>query len=263
MPVNFVSKTPISIPLPDGSYCALYNDVVGGYDVKYYQDKENKDLYTKLITTEMQNYRGLVYQIYQEKLVYNPNLSLVVPCLDGNQNEENEDTYMTSNPLFECISPMATYVDQKGIATILFWTNLKPGTTFKDSTGNQLTYDPEKILKIKNNEINSFSFEENTISRALCTVTVEFVYLYTKYNVATNSENSTANSKRLLVPIARNVTVLKQIDATSPVLDFNISGNNASATLSRHAHINNHDAGFAFAVFHPGTSVPLGNPWKN
>ena len=264
MPSCLVSKTPVTIPLPDGSYCALYNDGIGSYDAWYYQDSSaTSDLFTKLNTSDQNsmNYRGLVYQIYHDKFVQNAGLSLTVPLLTG---EENDDESLISVPLFECISPLATYVNKKGLANLLFWTNLKSGTSFKTNE-SEYKYDASKILKIKNSEINSFTFEENTVTRALCAVTIEFRPLYVKYSIS-SGETDVKRFPSSLIPIAKDIVVLKEEMADSPVLDFSTGGGGgggSSAPISRHAHINNNDCGFAFAVFHPGTGVPLGNPWKN
>ena len=277
MATPHISKTPISIPLPDGSYCALYNDVILSHVTRYYQDPEaTNDLFATLdaSTSENLNYRGLVYQIYQDNFVYNPNLALPVPYLSEDSVEEEvesdgdipsdpqvqKDTYFVSTPIFECISPTATYANQKGIANVLFWTNLIAGNTFKVTQGGQdkYKYDPSKILKIKKDEMSSFVFEDNTITRVLCSVTIEFKQLYVKNSIAGSEESL---SKRL-IPVASDINILREEQADFPVLDFTINGNGRTASHSRHAHTNNSDCGFAFAVFHPGTGVPLGNPWR-
>ena len=115
-------------------------------------------------------------------------------------------------------------------------------------------------MKINPNDINNFSFQTGQITRALCSVSIEFKHLYMMGEVA---DGNTDNTQRFLVPIAKDIVVLKQIQSDSPVLDFSTgSGGGSRSSFSRHAHTNNSDCGFAFAVFHPGTGVPLGNPWK-
>ena len=117
------------------------------------------------------------------------------------------------------------------------------------------------ILKIKHDEINNFSFEKNTITRILCSVTIEFRQLYIKTEIS----DGLTDAPMSLVPVAKDLVIIKQVKADSPVLDFSYGGGGETTKTSnsRHAHTNNSDCGFAFAVFHPGTGVPLGNPWKN
>lgn len=261
MPTSFVSKTPVSIPLPDGSYCALFNDFTNGYTSYYYLDNtRNKDLYTKLDMSNFGQQRCLHYQIYSSKFSNNPDTVLAVPYIKNIKSTSNDGSVI-SQPLFECISPMATYVNNKGVANVLFWTNLKPSNNFSIDENGQYVYEPEKILKIKHSEINDFQFQTGQITRALCSVTIEFVQLYVKGEI----EDGLAIAPMNLVPIAKNVVIIKQVKADSPVLDFSTGGGGGTSvgTHSRHAHTNNSDCGFAFAVFHPGTGVPLGNPWKN
>lgn len=262
MPTSFVSKTPISIPLPDGSYCALFNDYTNGYTSYYYLDAERTSLYTKLDMSSFSQQRCLQYHIYSDKYATNPDSVWAVPFLNEDSTINQEDGSVISQPLFECISPMATYTDLKGAANILFWTNLKPSQSFiLDNESGQYVYDQDKILRIKHEDINNFSFETGQITRVLCSVTIHFEQLYIRGEV---SDGLTVAPKKL-VPIATDVVVIKQVKSDSPVLDFSTggSGGTTMASNSRHAHTNNSDCGFAFAVFHPGTGVPLGNPWKN
>ena len=260
MSISYVSKTPTSILLPDGSRCSLINDNVNGYTVSYYLDNEKSELYTKLDMSEFTSHRCLLYQIYQDKFSYNPDVVTAVPYISDDENMK--DNSLVSQPLFECISPMLTYVDEHSSANLLFWTNLSSGKTFEKNDKGQLVYDAESILKINPNDINNFSFQSGQVTRALCSATIEFKYLYMFGEIADNKTENTLEPQKMLVPIAKDIVVLKQVKADSPVLDFNTFGG-GSSSLSRHAHTNNSDAGFSFAVFHPGTGVPLGNPWKN
>lgn len=263
MPTSFVSKTPISIHLPDGSYCALFNDFTSGYTVDYFLDRERTDIYTKLDMSTFKKQRCLHYQIYHDKFSDKPDSVLAVPYIEefDDDGSFNDDGSIVSQPLFECISPMATYIDTKGSANVLFWTNLKPSEQFEPDEEGQYIYDKNKILKINHDEINNFSFESGTITRALCSVTIEFMQLYIRGEIADGLKTAPMS----LVPVAREVVVIKQVKSDSPVLDFSTGGGSGGGGVnhSRHAHTNNSDCGFAFAVFHPGTGVPLGNPWKN
>lgn len=258
MPTSYIAKTPNSILLSDGSWCALINDNANGYTASYYLDKERSELYTKLDMSEFASHRCLLYQNYQDKFVYNPELVLAVPYIDDDEKTLKSGG-LISQPLLECISPMLTYVNGHGSANLLFWTNLRPGESFSSDKKGQFVYDKNLILKINPNDINNFSFQTGQITRALCSATIEFKHLYMMGEVA---DGNTA-PQRFLVPIAKNIVVLKQIKSDSPVLDFSTGGGGSgSSSFSRHAHTNNSDCGFAFAVFHPGTGVPLGNPWK-
>ena len=259
MPVSHVAKSPISIPLTDGSYCALFNEVTTGYSASYYIDPERTSFYTRLDMSTFSEQRCLQYQIYSDTFVYNPDSVLAVPYM-SDINSLDTDGFNVSQPIFECISPTAIYCDEKGVANVLFWTNLKKGEILNLNEKGQYIYEPEKILKINNKKINEFTFEKGKITRLLCSVTISFQQLYVKGDVS----DGLSVAPKSLVPIATDIIVLKQIKADSPVLDFSTGGGLENKTsLSRHAHMNNNDCGFAFAVFHPGTSVPLGNPWKN
>ena len=263
MPASFISKTPNPLLLPDGTYCALFNDSTEGQTIYYYIDNKRTKLYTKLDMSSHKSNRCLHFQIYSNKFSKNPNRILAVPYIendgDKNQNSTSETQEIVSEPLFECISPCSTFSDKKGTANVLFWTNLQPSKTFELNTETgQYKYDKSKILKINNNEINEFSFTNGNITRALCSVTIEFHQLYIKTEVS----DGATTAPKTLVPIAKDIVVIKQVKSDSPVLDFSTGGGGGS-TNSRHAHTSNSDCGFAFAVFHPGTGVPLGNPWKN
>ena len=266
MPTSFVSKTPNTLLLPDGSYCALFNDFSNGYSAYYYRDKKRTDLYTKLDMSSFKKQRCLHYQLYSDKFSQNPDRVLAVPYIENenvyNNSSGGENLGVLSQPLFECISPVSTYFDEKGSANLLFWTNLKPSEYFElNSETGQYVYDQNKILKITHDEINDFSFEKGSITRVLCSVTIEFHQYYIKTEISDGLDKAPMN----LTPIARDIVIIKQVKADSPVLDFSTGGGNGGSVLtnSRHAHTSNSDCGFAFAVFHPGTGVPLGNPWKN
>ena len=261
MPTSFVAKTPTSISLPDGSYCALFNDFTSGYTANYYLDKKRTDLATKLDMSTFKKQRCLHYQIYHSKFSDKPDSVLAVPYIEDKETWQ-EDGGLISEPLFECISPMATYISKRSVANVLFWTNLKPGETLELDSDGQYVYDSSKILKISHDDINNFSFETGEITRLLCSVTIEFHQLYIQGEIA----DGLTEAPMSLVPVASDLVVVKQIKSDSPVLDFSTggwSGGSSIAINSRHAHTSNSDCGFAFAVFHPGTGVPLGNPWKN
>lgn len=260
MPTSHVAKSPTTIPLPDGSYCALFNEVTTGYSAGYYTDPERTSLYTYLDMSTFSQQRCLQYQLYSDTFVYNPDSVLSVPFLSDTDTVSTEGSSV-SQPIFECISPTATYHKDKGVANVLFWTNLQTGQSLTLNEKGQYVYDSTKILKIPGDKINDFSFEKGKITRLLCSVTISFQQLYVKGNVADNLKIA----PKRLVPIATNLIVLKQVQTDSPVLDFSTGGGgggSGGAAFSRHAHMNNSDCGFAFAVFHPGTGVPLGNPWK-
>ena len=124
-------------------------------------------------------------------------------------------------------------------------------------------YDPAEIFKSESLDIDSIFAEAVTknnllqrlweiIKKAANWIISKIMQLVKGIKRAIFGKKKTANQ------------ILKQIKADSPVLDFSTGGGLGNKTsLSRHAHMNNSDCGFAFAVFHPGTSVPLGNPWKN
>jgi hypothetical protein len=262
MPNSLVSKTPTSLPLTDGSYCALFNDFSNGYTAYYCLDRQRTVVYTKLDMSTYKKQRCLHYQIYHDKFSDNPDAVLAVPYIKDESAYDENEGFLISEPLFECISPMSTYIDDHGSANVLFWTNLKPSEYFEINAENgQYKYDSSKILKINHDEINNFSFEKNTITRILCSVTIEFRQLYIKTEIS----DGLIEAPMSLVPVAKDLVIIKQVKADSPVLDFSYGGGGETTKTSnsRHAHTNNSDCGFAFAVFHPGTGVPLGNPWKN
>lgn len=269
----YVSKTPISIKMPNGKYCALYNDFVSGYEAKYYKsstDAKNKvSPFLKLTMTQGVEYRCLQYQTYTG--LYSDGTAVrVIPYVKDEATTEGGT--IVSEALYECITPMSLTSNELNGANVLFWTNLIEGTTFaenpvqtetggkisSDYTSNQYVYDSNSIWKITREEMNSFVFNSGKITRALCSVQIEFRNVYEVLGTS-------GDANYICLPIAKNLVVLKMVTGDSPVLDFSVGtggGVSSSGGIGRHGHIDNADGGFAFAVFHPGTGVPLNIPWK-
>lgn len=259
MPISLVAKTPVPLHLPNGGYCILFHDFTNGYSTSFFTDANKQRLYTKLDMSKIAQQRCLQYKIYSDRYSIEPDVVSAVPLIDKNSTED--DGSSISQPLFECNSPVATYVDEKGGANLLFWTNLMQGVSaFEKDQNGQYIYDASKILKINHNQMDSFTFSTGQITRALCSVHISFVYLYAETEISTEEKKTV----RSLIPVASSPVVLHLIKADSPVLDFGTGGsdNGGSSGIRRHSHATNADGGFAFAVLHPGTSIPPGIPWK-
>lgn len=257
MSIAHISKNPINICLPEGTYCSFFNEIISPQKIYFYQHKNSNGGLEKIITildmSSYSNRRCLQYQMFDEIRPDGKNNSYPVIYM-SDVGSYDSSTGTVSEPVFECISPAVSYIKNKSCASITFWTNLTEEFILNKTTGNY-KYEPKKILKIDYNNLESFKFSKGQIIRALCSANIEFHTWYRKVD-------SNSTTKLCKVPVITSISVLRQITSDYPVLDFSISGSSGGGNQI-HSHINNSDCGFAFAVFHPGTGVPLGNPWKS
>ena len=252
MSIAHISKTPVNICLPDGTYCSFCNETITAQTIYYYQDYDMKNLITKLDTNSISNRRCLQYQMYDDATASEGTASYPVIYLTKVDEYDTTNGFV-SQPIYECISPSIFYIQDKGSAAITFWTNFTEVPS-KDTVTGDYIYAIEKVLNLKYSDLENFKYSKGSLIRVLCSANIEFQELYRKVDTSSVSSPTT-------VPIIRDINILKYVSSDYPVLDFSISGSGGGN--SRHAHINNSDCGFAFAVFHPGTGVPLGNPWKS
>lgn len=181
------------------------------------------------------------------------------------------------------ICPYALYIDQSGGCNVLFQTNfvhcqqnegnvmctfwsslssgknckktgedgdyyLQYGKVFTQSSSKYYyKYDPANIYKVNVKNMASFQLQQS-YKNIFCAVRIRLVPMYV----------STDGTQRILqdVAIIDNLPiVLQQVQANSPVFDFSLQG--AGGGIKQHNHIPHIDGtGFAFAVFHPGTTMP-------
>lgn len=273
MPTSFNSKTPIPVEFQNGKSCAFYNEFFSPHNAWYFRDeasaketdRDNDGLRfkfsaTTFADTDNNTGRCLQYQTYQSHYP-DSEKPKIVPYITPEQWNSGEA--MIAQPLVECITPMALTDKELSGAKILFWTNFKAGTALGSSGSYdngviKYDYDVNKVIKFSKEMIQNYTFESGTITRALCSVQIQFEELYEVL------ETSNMEPKLVSVPIASDLRILNLITSDSPVVDFSTGGGGGTSSggIGRHSHTNNSDGGFSFAVFHPGTSLPLNIPWK-
>lgn len=183
----------------------------------------------------------------------------------------------------ETVCTCALYIDPLGGCSVLFetnfiqcqqnqgsvmgtfWSTLAVGKDCKQTSGsNEINnqfgktfssggttyyykYDPASICKIDVKNLDFFELQ-SSYKNIFCAVQINLQPMYVSID----------QQQRILqdVAVIRNLPiVLQQTQAKSPVFDFSLQG--AVGGIKQHNHIPHIDGtGFAFAVFHPGTTMP-------
>ena len=119
----------------------------------------------------------------------------------------------------------------------------------KDSLG-VYEYDSSKILRFENDQLEEVDLDNYSI-KLLCSAQITWERLKTVGGTVNDS-------KALVTPIIRQVFIL-MVQEGNIAIDF--SGGGTGGGMRRHNHADNNNAGFAYAVFAPGTSLQPIN-WK-
>ena len=251
MAMTLNGKTPAVVVLPDGDVMTLYNDVVQ-YNIDGMRLKNTEDDTEDLFVSPAPaiNNRCLVFVRSQGRRVVEP-----IRFVGVSPNEHFNDTEL--NPLYEVINPEIKTISNSDSAMLVFWTNF---TEEVDS------YDADKVLRF---EESNLVYDGDSVYRALCSTVIQFEKYYIEGGaVATTSgddpsglDDEIKNTYDLVV-IATKPTLIQIYKNDYPIIDFASGGGSFGGSgMRRHMHSSNDDYGFAFSVFHPGTSVPQ-KPWE-
>lgn len=242
--IALVGKNSIPISLSNGTLCSVFNDFVINTDALY---KKGSRTIVSLVTDKTKKYRCLQYQLYDRGFSKTADIKMAVPCLyDSNVQEDGS---FLAKPLYECISPIATPIQNTNSVNVVFWTNLKSGVlSFEKDTDGQYIYDESKILKIEHDKMSDFDLS-GSITRVLCSTTIHFA----SYSSTHSLTSTPVVFAETLIPIASKPVILEHVISDSPVLDFGAGGNGGG--FKNHNHSDNLNGGFSYAVYAPGTSL--------
>lgn len=203
------------------------------------------------------NYRCLHYNCFSPSQVINLQNHIVV--------FKNQNLYM---PLFQTIN--LTTFEKNNIITICFWSVLKNGVNllkdvetldYKPETYGKISqdqsqvyfYDYLKILRFKQNQLQNFQLDDK-YQNIFCSVKLN----NRQYFISKQNEQQRIPEQILMIEQQPKIIDCQQ--DIYPVLDFTVDNGNGSG-IKQHQHIPYVDGtSYAFAVFHPGTSMPQ-LPW--
>jgi len=272
MAIN-ISKNSSIVIVANGDSISFFNNYITNDMSKtyYYFSPEAKDIGKPDFTVDFSqftNKRCLQYRMFKfdSALIHNNNFVLV----------KNGKTY---SPLFEAINITATFQNEIPALTITFWSNLLEGMTTalelssetsftlaegvirkKDDKFYQYKYDSNKIQTFSQKEYDDITFG-TTYKIIFCSsqVSFELKKVLTQDQIDSNVDLAIVEPEVVMV-LQKQPIVLDEIEDNYPLLDFAGMGGDGGG-MRQHSHIPTIDGtNFAFAVFHPGTSMPQ-LPW--
>ena len=238
-----VGRNSCNLSAPNGEVFAFYNSVIDNkQDIVYYENSVTYPKY-RIVYGEVEKkrkYRALHYTRYLPNGALDP-VPRVVPFL---YFDAAGDATQVVSPLFEVITPTVGRLPGRPGFNLMFWTNLseKKNTLEKDSNGIFL-YDKSKILRFENDKLEEVDLDDYSI-KLLCSAQIMWERLKT-------IGGSVNDAGPLLTPVIRSVYVL-MVQEGNIAIDFSGGG---MGGMRRHNHSDNDNAGFAYAVFAPGTSL--------
>lgn len=254
MPIN-VSKNG-GIIFSDEQIVSLYNAPITQEDQNLYFFRGGKKAFQLSPHPSSDNYRCLHYSLYSPVLLINHKNHLVVFNDDGNYKLLYQATNVATHKSYD------NYL-------ITFWSVLKSGATLDEQVSKQ-SYDPsvlgksfkknniqyvcvynsEKILKLRQNELQDFELDDQ-YTNIFCVAQIQME----EYIVSATQNANDGTAEKVMV-INRKPIVIDQQTDLYPVFDF-ATGGSGGGGIGQHQHIPYIDGtGYAFAVFHPGTSMP-------
>lgn len=257
MPVN-VGKAPGMIYSDQDQIISFHNSAVTAQDQDlYFFDKSDSETARyQLSASSYLNQRCLHYNIFSAAQVYN-HLNHIVLYIKND----------VAKPLFQTINVNA--FNNYDSFSVCFWSVLNSGETTKvkqsqcqydasvlgkysqqnSQQAYVYAYDENKILTFKQNQLQDYQLQDQ-YKNIFCSATVQMQTFY----VSTTNSSSNAQQQQVML-ITMPPKVLQQQTDLYPVLDFSIGGGGGG--MKQHQHIPYVDGtSYAFAVFHPGTSMP-------
>lgn len=245
-----IGRTACTLSAPNGDVYAFFNaEIENKSTINYYEKVISRARY-RIEFSEVEKkkkYRALHYARYLPNGILETSPRLV-PFVDY---DAAGDATQVISPLYEVITPTLGNLPGRPGFNLIFWTNLseKTNTLKKDSLG-VYEYDSSKILRFENDQLEEVDLDNYSI-KLLCSAQITWERLKTVGGVVNDS-------KALVTPIIRQVFIL-MVQEGNIAIDF--SGGGTGGGMRRHNHADNNNAGFAYAVFAPGTSLQPIN-WK-
>lgn len=274
MAIN-ISKNSSIVITSDGSSISFFNNYITNDISKtyYYYSTETTNINGSDFSVDFSQYtnkRCLQYRMFRyDSAIYHKNS--IVLIRDGN----------SYYPLFEAINITATFQNEIPALAITFWSNLLEGMT----TGLQLSSESslnlsDGIIKNKDNIIYQYKYDSNKIQTfsqtdyddftfgtsykiIFCSAYVSFESrkVLTQEQIDSGIDLSTVEPEIIMI-LNKKPIIIDEIEDSYPILDFAGMGGESTG-MKQHSHIPTIDGtNFAFAVFHPGTTMPQ-LPWSN
>lgn len=236
--------------------------------VSFYNDTIHKDATT--------------FFFYQRSEDESPKYTLDVSSFAG-KNRCLQHKNFSSYAYSQTVCPLALYIDESGSCNVLFetnfvqcqqsqgnvmctfWSTLATGKTCRQAASNggyyyqygkiatqgstkyYYKYDPAFVYKVNVKNMDTFKLQES-YKNILCAIKVQLQPMWV-------STDQSQKIQQDVAVIKNRPIVLQQMQSKSPVFDFSLQGGGGG--IKQHNHIPHIDGtGFAFAVFHPGTTMP-------
>lgn len=238
---------------------SLYNAPITQSDQSLYffdSDSATKPRFSIQFTESNRQQRCLHYTLYSPVLNIDHKNHVVIFNNDG----DYQVLYQTTN--------VAAHKSEDNYV-VTFWSVLKYGMSTKTQVskveydpsllgkvikdGNTqyvYVYDPVKIQRFRQSELQDFQSDDQ-YTNIFCVAQIQMQ----EYIVSATSSASSGTAEKVMVINMLPRVLDQQIDLY-PVLDF-ATGGSGGGGIGQHQHIPYIDGtGYAFAVFHPGTSMP-------
>ncbi len=241
-----IGRNPCLLTAPNGDCFAFFNSVLTlTGDVSYFAAGYGPARYRlELSAVEKRSaFRALHYSRFYANGALD-STPRPVPFDDGNHSDAST---IAVSPLYETITPCVGKLPGRAGFNIMFWTNLseRRNTLQKDAVGAYI-YDSSKILRFENDKLEDVDLDSYSV-KLLCSALIAWERLRA-------SGGSVNDAGYVVTPVVRAVYVL-MVQEGNIAIDFSGGGSGGSGGLRRHNHADNNNAGFAYAVFAPGTSL--------
>lgn len=274
MAIN-ISRNASIITVSNGNSISFFNNYINNSMSKtyYYYSPEAKDISKPDFSIDFSSFinkRCLQYRLFKFDSAVSHN-NCVVLIKDGK----------SYNPLFEAINISATFQNEIPALSITFWSNLVEGMTTALELASEQTFSlSDGMIKKNGSKFYQFKYDANKI-QTFNQQTYDDLTFGTSYKIIFCSSQISFDFKRVITQeqkdsgisldtiVPETIMILKkqpiiidEIEDNYPILDFAGMGSDGTG-MKQHSHIPNIDGtNFAFAVFHPGTSMPQ-LPWQD
>lgn len=273
MAINVGKNSTIAI-MSDGTSVSLFNNYITNDMSKtyYFFSGQTNNIGNPEFTVDFNSYnnkRCLQYRLFSPSAYIHHNNNIVLI-----RNGKN------IIPLMEAINVSCSYQSEIPALAVTFWSNLLEGMTCglelspesswllsegiikkKDDKFFQYKYDPNKVQTYKQKEYDDLTFGTSyKIIFCSAQINIENKRVLTQDQIDSNVDLDNIQEEKVMI-IDGFPLVIDEIEDNYPLLDFSGMGGDGGG-MRQHSHIPTIDGtNFAFAVFHPGTSMPQ-LPWE-